>query len=170
MTRNTLSVCLCVARFVQSLYPPALSSKQRWMSVGCTEIKECAVVMQLLKFCLKSLFAGSGLSLKKKMAATCNIFVLPLFKQQGSLCDKGRSPVDELHGVSSTATHRWGWFPSFRSADESEILGLVSTEWGRSVLCHHWYVVWRRCGGQRQTMWNNIPKHLRGTKCNLRYS
>ena len=57
-------------------------------------------------------------------------------------------------------THRWGRFPSFRGADESEILGLVSTEWGRSVLCHHWYVVWRRCGGHRRALWDKTKKNI----------
>lgn len=101
---------------------------------------------------------------KKNPDSNMQTQFLFLCKQQGSVCCKGRSPVDEQHGVSSAATHRWGWFPSFCSADESKILGLVSTEWGRSVLCHHWYVVWRRCGGQRRALWNNTPKHLIDTK------
>lgn len=65
-------------------------------------------------------------------------------------------------------THRWGWFSSLCSADESEILGLVSTEWGRSVLCHHWYVIWRCCGGEKKP-WEQ-QKTLRDTKCSLRCS
>lgn len=69
----------------------------------------------------------------------------PFCKQVGSVFCNGRSLVVEQCGVSSSKTHRRRRFSSFRSAHQSEILGLVSTEWGRSVLCHHWYVVRGRC-------------------------
>lgn len=52
-----------------------------------------------------------------------------------------------------TTTHRRGGFASLCSADESEVLGLVATERGWSVLCHHRYVVGRCCseGTRRKT-------------------
>lgn len=67
--------------------------------------------------------------------------------------------MDRQPSISLTTTHRWGWFSSLCSADKSEILGLVSTEWGLSVLCHHRYVVWRCCGGEDTTLWDNIQRY-----------
>lgn len=75
----------------------------------------------------------------------------PFCKQVGSVFYKGRSLVVEQCAVSNSKTYRRSRFPSFRSADQSEILGLVSTEWGRRVFCHHWYVARGRCW-DRNTM------------------
>lgn len=78
--------------------------------------------------------------------------------QMGSLCFRKRQgcALKECslwvlgRVFSQQQTHRRGRLPSFCSADKSEILGLVSTKWGGSVLCHHWDVVWRCCGGQQK--------------------
>ena len=158
---------------------------------GCTEIKDCAVVMQILKFCLKSLFfflywkSSVCWYLKKinkinkkknpnnppppKKNKPCSNMQHSFSVNNRDLCAVKAGPwwTNSMAQLQQT-THRWGRFPSFRGADESEILGLVSTEWGRSVLCHHWYVVWRRCGGHRRALWDKTKKkHLRH-ECNLR--
>lgn len=142
---------------------------------GCTEIKDCAVVMQILKFCLKSLFFLFFFflfywksSVKKTPPNNPPQKNKPCSKMQHSFSVNNRDPCAVKAGpwwTNSMAqlqqtTHRWGRFPSFRGADESEILGLVSTEWGRSVLCHHWYVVWRRCGGHRRALWDKKTQNI----------
>lgn len=73
---------------------------------------------------------------------------------------ESRSLLTQSTAVFSAATHRRRRLPPLRGADESEILGLVSTEWSRSVLCHHRYVVWRCCEGQEQSFVNQFPNTL----------
>lgn len=98
---------------------------------------------------------------KTKKHTTEFLFVC---KQHGSVCCKGKSQASWQHGTSSAATHRWGWFPPLCSADKSQILGLVSTERGWSVFCHHWYVVWRCCERQGKRCVKQHPITLDGHK------
>lgn len=131
------------------------------------------VVKQLLMLCLKSFFTGSGLCAdilkrKKSPAAKCNLFFPSV--NNGDLCavKEGPSWMSSMVYLQQQ-THRWGWFSSFCSADESEILGLISTEWGRSVLCNHWYVIWRRCGGERErgNRYETISENINGRNMQL---
>lgn len=114
---KTLSVCLCAAWSVQSLYHTSifLQKKQtknaRYLR-DALRSRILLVVKQLLMLCLKSFFTGSGLCAdilkKEKMPGSKMLSFFSLCKQRGSVCCKGRSLVNEQHGVSSTANSPMG--------------------------------------------------------------
>lgn len=160
---KTLSVCYCIT----PAYPCKNKQKKPLDICGdALRSRIFTVVKQLLMLCLKSFFTGSGLCAdilkkEKKPGSKMQSF-FPLCKQRGSVCCKGRSLVDEQHGVSSTANSPTGLVFLLLQCRREWNSGLDIDWMGpecslQPLICY--LEALRRRERERKPLWDNIRKH-----------
>lgn len=174
---KTLSVCLCAAWSAQSFYHTSIFLQKKTKTLDI-----CGMHWDQGFYCCQATFDVVFkepfywkwsmcwyLKKEKKPGSKMQSF-FSLCKQRGSVCCKGRSLVDEQHGVSSTANSPMGLVFLLLQCRREWNSGLdidwMGPECSLQPLICYLEALWRR----EETVMKQYPKTLTGTKCNFRYS